>query len=66
MLPEEEGQMKNLGLVIVLMGALLCGFTILFAAHANGENQVASVAVALASIGMVMAGRVVMGDARST
>ena len=57
--------MKHLGVLIVLMGALLCGVTILFAAHANGENQVASVAVALASIGMVLAGRVVIGASRA-
>jgi hypothetical protein len=57
---------KNLGIVIVLVGALLCGFTILMASHANGENQVASVAVALASIGMVMAGAVVVRATEST
>lgn len=57
--------MKNLGIVIALLGALLCGLTILFATHANGENQVASVAVALASIGVVLAGRVVIGASRA-
>ena len=57
--------MKNLGIVIVLIGALLCGLTVLIAARANGENQVASVAVAFASIGMVMAGSVVLRAARS-
>lgn len=57
--------MKSLGIVIVLIGALLCGLTVLIAAHANGENQVASVAVAFASIGMVMAGSVVLRAARS-
>ena len=56
--------MKNLGIIIVLMGALLCAVTILIASHANGENQVASVAVALASIGMVMAGSVVVRSTR--
>jgi hypothetical protein len=56
--------MKNLGVVIVLLGAVLCGLTIMIAAHANGENQVASVAIALASIGMVMAGSVVVRAAR--
>ena len=57
--------MKNLGIVIVLIGALLCGLTVLIAAHANGENQVAAVAVAFASIGMVMAGSVVLRASRS-
>ncbi len=52
--------MKNLGIVILLVGALLCCLTILIAAHATGENQVASVAVALASIGVVMAGSVLV------
>ncbi len=56
--------MKNLGIVIVLIGALLCGLTILIATHATGENQVASVAVALASIGTVMAGSVVVRASR--
>ncbi|HUA34001.1 MAG TPA: hypothetical protein VMA09_10380 [Candidatus Binataceae bacterium] len=56
--------MKTLGIIIVLAGVMLCGVTVLLAARATGENQVASVAVSLASIGTVMAGAVVIWAAR--